>query len=68
MILLKMNMKKENIKREKTAQEVQDEIFRKMSADRRLQVGFILMEAGLKMRKIGLKDTEIGIILNGLRD
>lgn len=32
-------MKKENIKRKKTAQEVQDEIFQKMSADRKIELG-----------------------------
>lgn len=34
-----IKMKKENIKRKKTAQEIQDEIFKNMSADRKIEIG-----------------------------
>ncbi len=45
-------MKKENIKINKTAQEVQDEIFRKMSAERKIKLSLELASFCLKLNSL----------------
>lgn len=45
-------MKKQNVKKEKTAQEVQDEIFRKMSAGRKFKLASELALFCLKLNSL----------------
>lgn len=61
----------ENRKRQKSAhplrpseaREIQDEIFRKMSADRKIKLGSELTMFCLKLRKLGFKHKEIRALL-----
>lgn len=50
-------------KKQKSAQEIQDEIFRKMSADRKIKLGSELTMFCLKLRKLRFKDEEIRALL-----